>query len=119
MEQKDVPGYREYAGVLQAYVSADMRARVEGFLLEQRYVEDAQVKKGQLLFVIDPKTFEAAKLQAEGTLAQARAELEKSKETPTAAPTATTIRNVRPRVNLLFGVPIRCCSTVRRVIAIA
>jgi len=70
VQQKDVPGYHEYAGVLQAYVSADMRARVEGFLLEQRYTEGAFVKRGQLLFVIDPKPFEAAKLQAEGNLLQ-------------------------------------------------
>jgi len=78
VEQREVPGYREFAGVLQAYVSADLRARVEGFLVEQRYVEGAFVKQGQVLFVIDPKPFEAARLQAEGNLAQARAELEKA-----------------------------------------
>jgi membrane fusion protein (multidrug efflux system) len=78
VEQRDVPGYREYAGVLQAYVSAEARARVEGFLLEQRYTEGAFVKQGQVLFVIDPKPFEAAKLQAEGNLAQAKAALEKA-----------------------------------------
>jgi membrane fusion protein, multidrug efflux system len=76
--QRDVPGYREFAGVLQAYVSAEMRARVEGFLMEQHYVEGAVVKRGQLLFVIDPQPFEAARVQAEGNLAQARAALEKA-----------------------------------------
>lgn len=79
VEQRDVPGYHEYAGVLQAYVSADARARVEGFLVEQHYTEGTVVKTGQLLFVIDPKPFEAAKLQAEGNLAQAQAALEKAK----------------------------------------
>jgi membrane fusion protein (multidrug efflux system) len=77
-EPRDVPGYHEHAGVLQAYVSADVRARVEGFLLDQRYTEGSFVKAGQLLFVIDPKTFEAAKLQAEGNLVQAKAALEKA-----------------------------------------
>jgi len=76
--QRDVPVYDEYAGTLQAYVSADARARVEGFLLEQHYAEGSFVKMGQLLFAIDPKPFEAAKLQAEGNLAQARAAFDKA-----------------------------------------
>jgi membrane fusion protein (multidrug efflux system) len=76
--QRDVPVYDDYAGTLQAYVSADVRARVEGFLLEQHYTEGSLVKTGQILFVIDPKPFEAAKLQAEGNLAQAKAALEKA-----------------------------------------
>ncbi len=75
---RDVPLYDEYAGTLQAYVSADARARVEGFLLEQHFAEGSLVKTGQLLFVIDPKPFEAAKLQAEGNLAQAKAAFEKA-----------------------------------------
>lgn len=78
VERRDVPGYHEYAGVLQAYVSAEARARVEGFLVKQDYTEGAFVKAGQLLFVIDPKPFEAAKLQAEGNLVQAQAALEKA-----------------------------------------
>jgi membrane fusion protein (multidrug efflux system) len=76
--QRDVPVYDEFAGTLQAYVSADARARVEGFLLEQRYAEGSFVRAGQLLFVIDPKPLEAAKLQAEGNLVQAKAALEKA-----------------------------------------
>jgi membrane fusion protein (multidrug efflux system) len=76
--QRDVPVYDEYAGTLEAYVSADVRARVEGFLLEQHYTEGGFVKTGQLLFVIDPRPFEAARLQAEGTLAEAKAALEKA-----------------------------------------
>jgi membrane fusion protein (multidrug efflux system) len=76
---RDVPVYDEYVGTLQAYVTADVRARVEGFLLEQKYVEGTIVQAGQLLFVIDPQPFEAAKLQAEGNLGQAKAALEKAK----------------------------------------
>jgi membrane fusion protein (multidrug efflux system) len=76
---RDVPVYDEYIGTLQAYVEAEARARVEGFLLEQRYVEGTFVEAGRLLFVIDPKPFEAAKLQAEGNLAQAKANLERAR----------------------------------------
>jgi membrane fusion protein (multidrug efflux system) len=76
--RRDVPLYSEYAGTLDAYVNAEARARVQGVLLEQRYIEGAYVKAGQLLFVIDPKPYEAAKLQAEGALAQAKAALEKA-----------------------------------------
>jgi membrane fusion protein (multidrug efflux system) len=76
--ERDVPLSDEYAGTLQAYVSAEARARVEGFLLEQHYTEGSFVKAGQLLFVIDPKPFDAARLQAEGSLVQAKAALEKA-----------------------------------------
>jgi membrane fusion protein (multidrug efflux system) len=76
--QRDVPVYSEYIGTLDANVNADARARVQGILLEQHYTEGSGVKAGQLLFVIDPKPYEAAKLQAEGALAQAKAALEKA-----------------------------------------
>jgi membrane fusion protein (multidrug efflux system) len=76
--QSDVPVYSEYVGTLDAYVNADARARVQGMLLEQHYTEGSEVKAGQLLFVIDPKPYQAAKLQAEGALAQAKAALEKA-----------------------------------------
>jgi membrane fusion protein (multidrug efflux system) len=77
-EARDVPGYHEFAGTLQAYVSYDARARVEGFLVEQAYTEGSFVKAGQLLFLIDPKPFEAAKLTAQGNLTQAKAALERA-----------------------------------------
>jgi membrane fusion protein (multidrug efflux system) len=76
--QRDVPVYSEYIGTLDANVNADARARVQGILLEQHYTEGSRVKAGQLLFVIDPKPYEAARLQAEGALAQAKAALEKA-----------------------------------------
>ena len=65
-----------------AYVNADIKAQVTGYLLEQAYQEGSFVKKGQLLFQIDPRPFQAAldlaqgqQAQSEGQLAQARAEL--------------------------------------------
>ena len=70
--------HTDYIGTLDAYVNADARARVQGILLEQHFTEGSLVKAGQLLFVIDPKPFEAAKLEAEGALAQAKAALSKA-----------------------------------------
>lgn len=75
VEQKDVPIYGEWIGVLDGYVNADVRAQVTGYLMRQAYQEGAFVKAGQLLFQIDPRPFQAALDQAVGQLAQARATL--------------------------------------------
>ena len=75
IEQKDVPVYGEWIGTLDGLVNADVRAQVTGYLLEQGYQEGAYVKKGQLLFQIDPRPFQAALDQAGGQLAQAKANL--------------------------------------------
>jgi membrane fusion protein, multidrug efflux system len=73
--QKDVPIYGEWIGTLDGLTNADVRAQVTGYLMRQGYQEGAFVKKGQLLFEIDPRPFQAALDQAEGQLAQARAAL--------------------------------------------
>src|SRR5215470_14993888 len=75
VEQSDVPVYGEWIGTLDGLVNADVRAQVTGYLLKQGYLEGASVKKGQLLFQIDPRPFQAALDQAEGQLAQAKASL--------------------------------------------
>jgi RND family efflux transporter MFP subunit len=82
VEQRDVPIYTEWIGTLDGDVNADIKAEVSGYLLEQAYQEGVFVKKGQLLFQIDPRPFQAALdlakgqlAQSEGQLAQARAEL--------------------------------------------
>src|SRR5580765_1486948 len=75
VEQKDVPIFREWIGTLDGFTNADVRAQVTGYLLRQGYQEGAFVKKGQLLFEIDPRPFQAALDQAEGQLAQANAAL--------------------------------------------
>jgi len=75
VEQKDVPIYGEWIGTLDGFVNADVRAQVTGYLLRQGYQEGAFVKRGQLLFEIDPRPFQAVLDQAEGQLAQARANL--------------------------------------------
>src|SRR5260370_7151598 len=75
VEQKDVQIYVEHIGTLDGFVNADVRAQVTGYLLRQDYLEGAMVKKGQLLFEIDPRPFQAALDQAKGQLAQAKATL--------------------------------------------
>jgi RND family efflux transporter MFP subunit len=75
VEQKDIPIYGEWIGTLDGFVNADVRAQVTGYLLRQAYQEGAFVKRGQLLFQIDPRPFQAALDQAQGQLAQARAAL--------------------------------------------
>jgi RND family efflux transporter MFP subunit len=75
VEQKDVPIFGEWIGTLDGLTNADVRAQVTGYLLRQGYQEGAFVKKGQLLFEIDPRPFQAALDQAQGQLAQAKAML--------------------------------------------
>jgi len=75
VEEKDVPIYGEWIGTLDGLVNADVRAQVTGYLLKQGYLEGAYVKKGELLFQIDPRPFQAALDQAQGQLAQAKAML--------------------------------------------
>src|ERR1700693_2312901 len=79
VEQKDVPIYGEWIGTLDGFINADVRAQVTGYLLRQGYLEGAFVRKGELLFEIDPRPFQAALDQAEGLLAQARANLANAK----------------------------------------
>src|SRR5271168_5200135 len=75
VEQKDVPIFGEWIGTLDGFTNADVRAQVTGYLLHQGYREGAFVRKGQLLFEIDPRPFQASLDQAEGQLAQAKANL--------------------------------------------
>ena len=71
--QRDVPVIREWIGSLDGSVNADIRARVSGHLISQNYKEGTVVQKGDLLFQIDPSTYEAALEQAKSSLAQAEA----------------------------------------------
>jgi membrane fusion protein (multidrug efflux system) len=71
VEQRDIPIHREWIGTLDGYVNAPIKAQVNGYLLRQNYVEGSFVKKGQLLFEIDPRPFQASVDQTEGQLAQA------------------------------------------------
>jgi RND family efflux transporter MFP subunit len=73
--QEDVPVKGEWVGTLQGYVNAQIQPQVTGYLIRQDYHEGSLVKKGQLLFEIDPRPFQAALDQAKGLLAQAEAQM--------------------------------------------
>jgi RND family efflux transporter MFP subunit len=72
--QKDVPVQGEWVGTLEGYVNAQIQPQVSGYLIRQDYREGGLVKKGQLLFEIDPRPFQAVLDQAKGQLAQAEAQ---------------------------------------------
>src|SRR6202162_571237 len=73
--QKDVPIQGEWVGTLEGYVNAQIQPQVSGYLIRQDYHEGAFVKKGQLLFEIEPRPFQAVLDQAKGQLAQAEAQM--------------------------------------------
>jgi membrane fusion protein (multidrug efflux system) len=75
VEEKDVDLYTEWIGTLAGEVNANVQAQVAGYLLRRDYQEGSSVRKGQLLFEIDPRPFQAAFDQANGQLAQAIAQL--------------------------------------------
>jgi len=76
--QQDVPVYSEWVATLDGYVNAQIRPQVSGYIVRQDYKEGSLVSKGQLLFQIDPRPFQAALDRAKGDLAQAQAQLGKS-----------------------------------------
>lgn len=65
----------EYPALTAGYKQVQVRAQVNGILRERSYVEGSKVKKGQVLFVIDQKPYEAALARAKGAQAQAQARL--------------------------------------------
>jgi membrane fusion protein (multidrug efflux system) len=73
VSQQDVPIVREWIGSLDGSINADIRARVTGHLISIDYKEGSVVQKGDLLFQIDPSTYEAALEQAKSSLVQAQA----------------------------------------------
>ena len=77
--QQDVPLFTECISTLDGYVNAQIQPQVTGYLLKQNYREGTTVHKGDLLFEIDPRPFEAALAQSQGQLAQAEAQLGKTK----------------------------------------
>ena len=71
--QKDVPIVDEWVGMTDGLVNATILAQVTGYLISQNYKEGEAVKKGQMLFEIDPRPFQAALDQAKGNLLQMEA----------------------------------------------
>jgi RND family efflux transporter MFP subunit len=73
--KQDVPIRQEWVATLDGYVNAQIQPQVSGYLVRQSYTEGSFVKKGDVLFEIDPRTFQAAVDQAKAQLAQAQAQL--------------------------------------------
>jgi len=80
VKSETVPLYLDYVGTLESIESVDINARVEGFLVERAFKDGADVKQGDLLFVIDPRPFEAALVAAEAQLAEDLAALSYARE---------------------------------------
>ena len=76
--QRDVPLYSEWVGTIEGYVNAEIRPKVQGYLLTQNYKNGGVVKEGQLLFQIDPRQFKASLDQAVGALESTKAILKKT-----------------------------------------
>lgn len=78
VKQSNVPIYKEWIGTTDGMVNAEIKAQVTGYLLRQDFKEGSLVKKGQLLFEIDPRPFQAAVDQANGQVAQFQGQLEQA-----------------------------------------
>ena len=106
----DVPIYHDWIGVLDGLVNAQIRAQVTGYLLVQNYREGDPIKKGDLLFEIDPRPFKAALDQANGLLAQAEARFGKTE--------LVGKPELQVQVPMIDGtqleVQMQCCKIARR-----
>jgi membrane fusion protein (multidrug efflux system) len=77
--QRDTPIVSEWIATLDGFVNAQIQPHVTGYIIRQNYKEGSVVRKGDVLFEIDPRPFIAALDQAKGQLAQAEAQLGKAK----------------------------------------
>ena len=73
VQPRDVPRVLERVATLDGFINANINAQVQGYIISRDYKEGSLVKKGDLLFQIDPRPFEAALAQAKGTLAKDQA----------------------------------------------
>jgi len=78
VEPHDVPRVLERVATLDGFINANINAQVQGYIVSRDYQEGSVVKKGDLLFEIDPRPFAAALAQAKGTLAKDKANQAKS-----------------------------------------
>ena len=76
--QQDVPVHSDWVATLDGYVNAEIRPQVSGYIVSQKYKEGSVVRKGQALFEIDPRPFQATLDRVRGELGQAEAQLGKS-----------------------------------------
>src|SRR6202166_83378 len=79
VQPADVSLTSEWVGTMDGYVNAQIQPQANGYLIKQNYKEGALVRKGQFLFEIDSRPFQAALDQAKGQLAQAKGQLTQAK----------------------------------------
>ncbi len=77
--ERDVPTYGEWVATLDGYQNAQIQPQVSGYLLRQNYREGSFVHKGDILFEIDPRPFQAIVDQAKGQVAQTTGQLAQAK----------------------------------------
>jgi RND family efflux transporter MFP subunit len=78
VEQRDVPISKEWVATMNGFINADVKAQVSGYLLKQLYANGAFVTKGQPMFQIDPRTFQASLDQAKAEVEQAQGKLQQA-----------------------------------------
>src|SRR5882762_3703919 len=77
--QFDIQIHRQWVATLDGFVNADIRPQVEGYVRKQAYRDGAYVQRGDVLFLIDPRNYQAALDHAKSTLARDVAALEKAR----------------------------------------
>jgi membrane fusion protein, multidrug efflux system len=97
--QRDVPTYQEFVAQLNGPINADITPKVQGYLLKQNYPNGFFVKKGQLLFEIDPRPFVASLDQAKAQVAVSEAQLSNA-QTNVTRDTPLVAQNAIPRKQL-------------------
>src|SRR5580765_1899776 len=106
--QRDTPIYSDWIATLDGYVNAEIQPRVSGYIIKQNYREGAVVRKGEVLFEIDPRPLQAALDQAKAQVAQAEAQLGKAsldveRDTPLAAARAIAQSQLDTEVQAKLG----------------
>jgi membrane fusion protein, multidrug efflux system len=97
--QQDVPIFEEWVAQLNGPTNAEITPKVGGYLLTQNYENGYFVKKGQLLYTIDPRPFQAALDGAKAEVAVAQANLERT-ETDVVRDTPLAAQNAIPEKQL-------------------
>jgi RND family efflux transporter MFP subunit len=97
--QQNVPIFEEWVSILTGPVNADITPKVQGYLLQQNYQNGYVVKKGQLLFELDPRQYQAALEQAQAQVAVAQAALSEA-DTNVARDTPLAAQNAIPQKQL-------------------
>jgi membrane fusion protein (multidrug efflux system) len=98
--QQSVPIFQEWVAQLNGPVNADITPKVQGYLLKQTYTNGYFVKKGQLLFELDPRQYQAALDEAQATLERTRANVVRfqtdvDRDTPLAAQNAIPLKQLQ------------------------